>query len=205
MHPPTTGDTSTQEREGWEYQEILLQSPQQRCLTSNGSREASSVLWSWPADTKCPCGVEKTPAGTSPGAAQEQHSSAEPWGPHGRRELGVSEESGISDPQSPYSRMGERRDETFPVHWRTIEKPQQEGRWSCWCPTELVVPHRAASSQELTVLGVPDAALSTPLGQAQRNPCAGLSSCGWLSPESRGRNPALHPAPRLPVFLQFLV
>lgn len=51
---------------------------------------------------------------------------------------------------------------------------------------ELLVPHRAASSQELTVLRVPEAALSTPLGQAQRNPCAGLSSCGWLSPESRG-------------------
>lgn len=74
--------------------------------------------------------------------AQEQHSTAEPRGPHGRRELGVSKESGISDPQSPYSRMGERRDETFPVHWRTMEKPQQEGRWSCWCPTELL-PHRS--------------------------------------------------------------
>lgn len=60
---------------------------------------------------------------------------------------------------------------------------------------ELLVPHRAASSQELTVLKVPGAALSTPLGQAQRNPCPGLSSCGCLSPESRGRHPDLHPAP----------
>lgn len=42
---------------------------------------------------------------------------------------------------------------------------------------ELLVPHRAASSQELTVLKVPDAAVSTPLGQAQRNPCPGLSCC----------------------------
>lgn len=97
VHPPTTGDMSTQEREGWEYQEILLQSPQQRCLTRNGSREVSSVWWSWPADTKCPRGVEKSPAGTSTA-----------WQSHGRRELGVSEESGISDPQSPYSRMAER-------------------------------------------------------------------------------------------------
>lgn len=76
VHPPTTGDTSTQEREGWEYQEILLQSPQQRCLTSNGSRGASSVWWSWPADTKCPHGVEKSPAGTSPGAAQHGRAMA---------------------------------------------------------------------------------------------------------------------------------
>lgn len=42
---------------------------------------------------------------------------------------------------------------------------------------ELTVSHRAASSQELTVLTVPDGTRSTPLGQAQRNPYPRLSSC----------------------------
>ena len=32
------------------------------------------------------------------------------------------------------------------------------------------MPHGAASSRELAVLKVPDGTLSTPLGQAQRNP-----------------------------------
>lgn len=170
--PPTTGDTSSQEREGWEYQEILLQSPQQRCLTSNGSREASSVWWSWPADTKCPCGVEKTPAGTSPGAAQ-----------HGRAMAGGSWVSLRSQgPLTPkVLTAGWVREEM--KHFLFTGEPSET---SAGGQVELLLPHRAASSQEPTVLRVPDAALSTSLGQGQRNPCAGLSCCGWLSPESRG-------------------
>lgn len=111
VHPPTTGDTSTQEREGWEYQEILLQSPQQRCLTSNGSREASSVWWSWPADTKCPRGVEKSPAGTSPGAAQHGRAMA------GGRWVSLRSQGSLTP---KVLTAGWLRDETFPVHWRTI-------------------------------------------------------------------------------------
>lgn len=168
VHPPTTGDTSTQEREGWEYQEILLQSPQQRCLTSNGSREASSVLWSWPADTKCPRGVEKTPAGTSPGAAQHGRATAAHMA--GGSWVSLRSEGSLTPEVLTAGWVrGEMK------HFLLTGEPSEA---SAGGQVELPVPHRAASSQELTVLGVPDATLSTPLGQAQRNPCAGLSSCG---------------------------
>lgn len=29
-----------------------------------------------------------------------------------------------------YSRVGDKRAETLSGHWKTIKKPQQEGRWS---------------------------------------------------------------------------
>lgn len=45
-------------------------------------------------------------------------------------------------------------------HWKT----------SAGGKVELAVPHGDAFSQELAVLKVPDGTLSTPLGQAQRNP-----------------------------------
>lgn len=60
-----------------------------------------------------------------------------------------------------------RRETKFPGHWKTIEKPQQEGRWSCRCSTELPLHGKKS------VLKVPGGASSTPSGQAQQIPSPG--------------------------------
>lgn len=115
--------------------------PQQRgCPMSNISKAAASLC----------CGpgqqipnvlvaVEwrKTPAGTSPRANRDRRSMSQ-WRPHepmvaGGNWVSLRRSQGALTPRSPgrrCSRVGEKRDETFPGHWKNIKKPQQEGRWS---------------------------------------------------------------------------
>lgn len=78
-------------------------------------------------------------------------------------------------PLSPDSRStaGRARRETkFPGQWKTIEKAQQEGRWSCRCSTELPLHRGKKISAQSTRWG-----LIHPGGPATTNPIPGLSSC----------------------------
>lgn len=153
--------------------------------TSTVSEEAAPPC-SGPGQ-QTPTGLEtgewrKTPAGTSPGAKRDQRSTSrrrlqEATGTGGNlaspNSFGKEPRSSAwtPTPRSPDSRStaGRARRETkFPGQWKTIEKAQQEGRWSCRCSTELPL-HREKKS----VLKVPGGASSTPAGQPQQIPSLG--------------------------------
>ena len=75
----------------------------------------------------------KTPAGTSPGANRDGSSTAL-WRPHeptvaGGNWVSLRRSQGDLTPRSPgrcCSMVDENRGETFPGHWKTIKKPQEE-------------------------------------------------------------------------------
>lgn len=137
-----------------------------------------------------PTGLEtgewrKTPAGTSPGAKRDQRSTSrrrlrEATGTGGNlvspNSFGKEPRSSAwtPTPRSPDSRStaGRARRETkFPGQWKTIEKAQQEGRWSCRCSTELPLHRGKKISAQSTRWG-----LIHPGGPATTNPIPGLSS-----------------------------